>query len=244
MCGTGTILQRNSATPMYFIRDYSGPELYQGSSDPDVLVLGQDPTIDRKTRFAKALGLGPSEASSGRGSPRLKDYLFNKVLTPLGIDNSRIIAANLVNLYYYDVPNRKITPMYRELITATAKDKGIAVEEYPDQTNGAILHALNFELVTRRDFEGLINTPSIKHLITLGEPVFQVLRERYRLDLQPKIRAVLESLNDRPPLVVIGGRQVSLLPLPHIFREKNERWQFYSRFLNEDLARLSSWYAP
>lgn len=227
---------------MYFIRDYNGPELYQPSNNPDVMILGQDPTIDRKTRFAKALGLGPSESSSGRESPRLRNYLFDKILTPLSIDNSRIIATNLVNLYYYDVPNSKIAPIYHELIIATAKEKGIAIEEYPDQTNGAILHALNFELMTRQDFEGLLHTLAIKHLISLGEPVFQVLRERYKLNLHPKIKAVLESLNDRPPLVHIGGKQVSLLPLPHIFRENDERWQFYRRFLSEDLTRLSSWY--
>lgn len=156
---------------MYFIRDYNGPELYQPGDNPDVMILGQDPTIDRTTRFSTALGLGTSKSSPGRESPRLKNYLLNKVLIPLSINKPRIMVTNLVNLYYCDVPNSKIAPIYHELIIAIAKEKGIAIEEYPDQTNGAILHALNFELVTRRDFEGLLNTPSIKHLITLGEPL-------------------------------------------------------------------------
>lgn len=206
------------------------------------MILGQDPTIDQKTRFAKALGLGPSESSSGRESPRLKNYLFNKVLSPLCIDSSRIMATNLINVYYYDVPNRKIAPIYKKLIIATAKENGIDVEKYPDKTNGAILHALNFKLGTSRNFEELLNLPSIKHLITLGEPVFQVLRERYKLDLPSKIKAVLESLNERPPIVHIGSKQVSILPLPHIFREGNQQWQFYKNFLRKDLPRLSTWY--
>jgi len=227
---------------MYFIRDYNGPEIYQTSPNPDIMILGQDPTIDQKTRFAKALGLGPSESSSGRESPRLKNYLFNKVLSPLCIDSSRIMATNLINVYYYDVPNRKIAPIYKKLIIATAKENGIDVEKYPDKTNGAILHALNFKLGTSRNFEELLNLPSIKHLITLGEPVFQVLRERYKLDLPSKIKAVLESLNERPPIVHIGSKQVSILPLPHIFREGNQQWQFYKNFLRKDLPRLSTWY--
>lgn len=228
---------------MYFIRDYNGPQIYKPSDNPDVMILGQDPTIDQITRFSKALGLGTSKSSLGRESPRLKNYLFNKVLIPLGIDKSRIMATNLVNLYYCDIPNSRIAPIYRKLIIATAKEKGIVVKEYPNKTNGAILHALNFELWTRRNFEELLNIPSIKHLITLGEPVFQVLRERYKLNLQPKIKAVLELIDDRPPLVNVAGKQVSLLPLPHIFREKYEKWQFYRKFLSEDLQRLNTWYA-
>jgi len=227
---------------MYFIRDYNGPEIYQTGSNPDVLILGQDPTVDQKTRFAKALGLGPSELSSGRESPRLKNYIFNKILSPLGIDRSRIVATNLVNAYYYDVPNSKIAPTYRKVIITAAEENSIDTKKYPNKTNGAILHALNFELGARRNFEELLNLASIKHLITLGEPVFQVLRERYKLDLPSKIKAVLTSLTEMPLLADIGGKQVSILPLPHIFRERNQQWQFYSNFLKEELDRLSKWY--
>jgi len=228
---------------MYFIRDYDGPELYQPGENPDAIILGQDPTIDRSTRFSTALGLGASKFSSGRESTRLKNYVFNKILAPLGIDKSRILATNLVNYYYYDVPNKKIAKLYKELIIATAKKNGIDVEQYPDKANGAILHALNFKTRTYREFERFLKYPSIRHLITLGEPVFQVLRERYKLDLQPKIKDVLGSIDDRPPLVYIAGKQASLLPLPHIFREKDEKWQFYSKFLCKDLPRLSTSYA-
>ena len=227
---------------MYFIRDYNGPETYQIGPNPDVMILGQDPTIDPKTRFARALGLGPSETSSGRESPRLKNYLFIRILSPLGIDSSRIVATNLVNAYYVDVPNSEIAPIYQEVIIAAAKENGIDAEKYPDKTNGAILHALNFKLVTSCHFEDLLNLSSIKHLITLGEPVFQVLRERYELDLPAKIRAVLEFLNERPPIVHIGSKQISILPLPHIFTEGRQKWQFYNDFLRQGLIRLSKWY--
>lgn len=239
LCGIAGV---DAQAEMYFIRDYNGPEIYQTGSNPDVMILGQDPTIDQKTRFATALGLGPSESASGRESPRLKNYLFNKIISPLGIGISRIMVTNLVNAYYYDVPNRKIAPIYRKLIIALAKEKGIDAEKYPDKNNGAILHALNFEVGTRRNFEELLNISSIRHLITLGEPVFQVLRERYGLDLPSKIKAVLESLNERPPIVHMRGKQVSLLPLPHIFVESNQKWQFYNNFFRKGLTRLSKWY--
>ena len=227
---------------MYFVRDYDGPQLYQGGVDPDVLILGQDPTVDRHTRFATVLGLEASGVSPDRESKNLQEYLRNKILANLGIDESRILVANLVNLYYCDVPNRRIAKLYKDLILYTADRAGIAVQEYPDQTNGAILHALNFECRTRQDFERLVNRSSVSHTITLGEPVFQVLRERYRFNLPAKIRDVLSSLTDRPPVVQILDKQVSLLPLPHIFNDRNPKWAFYGRFLNDGLPRLSKWY--
>lgn len=229
---------------MYFIRDYDGPEPYRGSSSPDVLILGQDPTVDQNTRFARVLGLEHSESSSERESSFLQNYIFNKILMPLGINKTRIIATNLVNLYYYDVPNRKIAKRYQDLIVNTAKREGIDVRKYPNKTNGAILHALNFKARTQRDFEEILKLPSICHLITLGEPVFQVLMERYNLDLDLKIKDVLKKLLEKghPLNVRMYNKRISLLPLPHIFNESNPKWQFYTRIISNDLKRLKTFY--
>ena len=123
------------------------------------------------------LGLGASSSSTDRVSINLQNYIFSDILSPLDIDRSRIIATNLVNLYYYDVPNSIVAKAYPRLIRETAKREGIDVRQYPDRPNGAILHALNFKARTQDDFENLLNSRSIAHLITLGEPVFQVLRE-------------------------------------------------------------------
>ena len=227
---------------MYFIRDYNGPETYQIGSNPDVLILGQDPTIDTHTRFGIALGLGASTSSTSKESINLQNYIFGDILSPLGIDRSRIIATNLVNLYYYDVPNREIAKTYRRLILETAEREGIDISQYPNKTNGGILHSLNFKAKTQGDFERLLGLQSIEHLITLGEPVFQVLRERYGLELPTKIKAVLENLGRGPDLVRICGKRVSLLPLPHIFNKNNANWKFYTRFLQEKLPALAAWY--
>ncbi len=227
---------------MYFIRDYDGPKPYQIGSNPDVLILGQDPTIDTHTRFEMVLGLGTSTPSTDKESINLQNYIFGEILSPLDIDKSRIIATNLVNLYYYDVPNRKIAKAYERLILETAEREGIDIGQYPDKTNGAILHALNFKARTQSDFERLLNLESIDHLITLGEPVYQVLRERYRLELPVKIRAVLEKLDGEPKVVGIYGKRVSLLPLPHIFNKNNPRWKFYRQFLQEKIPLLAAWY--
>jgi len=227
---------------MYFIRDYDGPKPYQIGSNPDVLILGQDPTIDTHTRFDIALGLGLSPASTGKESINLQDYIFGDILSPLGINRSRVIATNLVNLYYYDVPNRKIAKEYQHLILEIAERESIDISQYPDRTNGAILHALNFKAKTQGDFERLLSLQSIDHMITLGEPVFQVIRERYKLELPIKIQAVLENLSREPNVVGICGKRVSLLPLPHIFDKNNARWKFYARFLQEKLPHLATWY--
>ena len=227
---------------MYFIRDYNGPEAYKIGSNPDVLILGQDPTIDTHTRFDIALGLGLSTASTGKESINLQNYIFGDILSQLRIDRSRIIATNLVNLYYYDVPNKKIAKAYQRLILEIAERESIDISQYPDRMNGAILHALNFKAKTQGDFERLLSLQSIDHLITLGEPVFQVLRERYGLELPTKIKAVLENLGREPNVVGICGKKVSLLPLPHIFNKNNARWKFYARFLQEKLPHLATWY--
>lgn len=230
---------------MYFIRDYDGPKPYQPSSNPDVLILGQDPTVNQYRRFSIALGFEKTPGSPDSESKNLQGYIRDRILAPLGIDERRIIATNLINAYYNDVPNKKIAKTYQDLIIATAKRKEIDVDQYPDKANGAILHAINFECGYRVEFEKMLSIPSIRHLLTLGEPVFQVLRERYGLkSLATKIKLVLAEVRDMPPEVVLGGKKVSLLPLPHIFNENNRRWKFYNDFLYDSLPQLSQYYQP
>lgn len=230
---------------MYFIRDYDGPKPYQLSSNPDVMILGQDPTVDTTRRFSTALGLEKPPGSLDDESKNLQKYILNKILKPLRIETNRIIATNLISAYYCDVPNKKIAKTYQALIITTARGKGIDVDQYPDKANGAILHALNFEAGFRRQFETFLSIPSLRHIITLGEPVFQVLRERYGLrELPTKLKPLLEKVGDLPPEVVLCGKKVSLLTLPHIFNENNRRWKFYSDFLYDRLPQLSQFYQP
>lgn len=224
---------------MYFIRDYYGPAVYKPSSNPDVMILGQDPTVDTTRRFSTVLGLENADASNETESKSLQRYIRKRILEPLNINNLRIIAVNLVNAYYYDVPNKIIAKTYKDLILENAKNKGINTKKYPDKTNGAILHALNFECQTRKDFERLINLYPIRHIITLGEPVFQVIRERYDLNLEAKISDILKAIDSEPPIIPINNKEVSLLPLPHISSANRE---FYKQFLKRDLIQLSPWY--
>ena len=102
------------------------------------------------------------------------------------------------------------------------------------------LHALNFEYATRKELEHTLRSFPINHIITLGEPVYQVLRERYYLDLAPKIKDTLSSIAGKPPQVLIG--QMTLLPLPHIFNENNPRWKFYRDFIDNKLPLLADSY--
>jgi len=228
---------------MYFIRDYDGPKPFNLENlSADVLLLGQDPTVDRDTRFSTVLGLDASVSSGARESLHLQQYIFGKILTALKIEKSRLLATNLVNLYYCDVPNKIIAKKYRDLIIDIAKREGIDVDRYPDKANGSILHAINFKVRTQREFEKMLMRSSVLHLITLGEPVFQVLRERYNLDFPSKLRQVLQEINGKPKIVSIGLKQVTFLPLPHIFNENNARWDFYNRFIVNELPLLFSSY--
>lgn len=227
---------------MYFIRDYDGPKPYQPGPTPDVLILGQDPTVDRYRRFDTVLGLKKSDNYGDTESRPLQKYIKHRILLPLGIDESRIIATNLINAYYHDVPNKKIAKYYEDQIIRAAKKIGINVDMYPDRANGAILHALNFECAARKELELTLKCFSIKHIITLGEPVYQVLRERYGLDLAPKIKDILRSIARKPPLVLIWQKKLSLLPLPHIFNENNPKWKFYKDFLDKHLPLMAELY--
>ncbi|MFC1910956.1 hypothetical protein ACFLXC_06775 [Chloroflexota bacterium] len=73
------------------------------------------------------------------------------------------------------------------------------------------------------------------HLITLGEPVYQVIRERYALDNLPaKKKDVLEEHREKPPMVKINGKNMSLLPLPHYFNIAHRpRWKFMYGYLRK-----------
>lgn len=175
-------------------------------------------------------------------SKPLQKYIKHRILLPLGIDESRIIATNLINAYYHDVPNRKIAKNYEDQIIRAAKKIGININMYPDRANGAILHALNFESLARRKLEMTLKRYPIKHIITLGEPVYQVLRERYGLDSAPKIKDILRSIVRNPPVVLIWQKKLSLLPLPHIFNENSPKWKFYKDFLDKHLPLLAESY--
>ena len=234
-------MNKSEVSYMYFIRDYEGPKPYKPSLSPDVLIIGQDPTVDQYRRFDTVLGLEKSSNYGETESKPLQIYIKGKILKSLDIDESRIVAVNLINAYYYDVPNRKIAKLYEEQITKAARRIGINVDKYPEKANGAILHALNFEYAARKELEQTLSTFPIKHVITLGEPVYQVVRERYDLELAPKIKDVLKSIT-KPPLVVICKNKLSLLPLPHIFNENNTRWKFYKDFINIQLPLLAESY--
>ena len=227
---------------MYFIRDYEGPKPYQPGSAPDILILGQDPTVDKHRRFDTVLGLEKSGGCEETESKPLQRYVKERILQTLCIDESRIIATNLINAYYQDVPNKKIAKLYENQITRAAKRIGIDVDKYPEKTNGAILHALNFEYATRKELELTLRNFPINHIITLGEPVYQVLWERYRLDLSPKIKDILRSIERKPPQVLVGQKEIILLPLPHIFNENNPRWKFYKDFIDRRLLLLTEVY--
>ncbi|MFC2013726.1 hypothetical protein ACFLU8_02455 [Chloroflexota bacterium] len=227
---------------MYFIRDYEGPKPYQPGPAPDVLILGQDPTVDQHRKFYSVLGLEKPGSREENESRLLQRYIKDRILQKLGIDESRIIATNLVNAYYHDVPNKKIAKLYEKQIIRAAKKIGIDIAKYPEKANGAILHALNFECATRKELELTIRDHPIDHVITLGEPVYQVLRERYCLDLIPKIKDILKSIGREPPRVLVAQKEITLLPLPHIFNERNPKWKFYRDFMDNKLFLLAEVY--
>ena len=80
-------------------------------------------------------------------------------------------------------------------------------------------------------------------ILKSGEPVYQVLRERYGfLELGNKIKVILADERNLPREVVLNNKKVSLLPLPHIFNKNNRQWKFYDDFLTDKLGRLSEYY--
>jgi len=171
-----------------------------------VLFLGQDPTIVSPRHIPVVLDLHNANG-------RLHKYIFGKVCKVMRISKSRVLAWNLVNRYFVSKPR---------ILAATPEAESRLRNAFA-QLEGAkndwlTVRFLYYYFVQfgKHELEYVVNKYRPRLLISLGEPVFRVLRYTYAL---PQNIAMPDNLADfcceRVFKVRIGNIEMIWLALPH-----------------------------
>lgn len=205
------------------------PELFRGGRTPDVLFLGQDPTIVSRRHISHVLDL-----SNSRG--HLHKYVFGNICRRLSIPKRRIMAWNLVNRYFVDKPrtlahNCVNQDRLREAFPEVNGRKG-------DWDTVRFLYSY-FRELGKPELEYVVDKYSPRVLISLGEPVFRVLRHAYA---SPQGLSVPENLADfcceEVHQLRVAGVTLLWLSLPH--EPTGDHNPHYMRVLEEKLPSLRS----
>ena len=82
---------------MYFIRDYYGPEVYKPSSNPDVMMLGQDPTVRATRAGPTVLGRRDRVGPAVLGDPltHRRQRIF------VGVEHGSVLAVDPTPTHTY-----------------------------------------------------------------------------------------------------------------------------------------------
>jgi hypothetical protein len=208
----------------FLLIERGSPELYRGGKVLDVLFLGQDPTIVSRRHIPVVLDLHNSNG-------QLSKYIFGKVCKNLGIAKSRVIAWNLVNRYFIDKPRiLAVDPQVETELTNRFSHVNGAKNDWRT-VRFLYYYFLEFG---KQELEYIVNKYVPHLLISLGEPVFRVLRQAYAL---PQGVAIPENLADfcceRNSKISVGSKEVLWLALPH--EPTGDRNPHYKKVLAEKL---------
>ena len=144
---------------------------------------------------------------------QLSKYIFGKVCKNLGITKSRVIAWNLVNCYFIDKPRMlAVDPQVETSLINTFYQVDGAKNDW--KTVRFLYH--RFLEFGKQELEYVVNKYEPRLLVSLGEPVFRVLRHAYAL---PQRVVIPENLADfcceRSFSISVGNKAVLWLALPH-----------------------------
>jgi hypothetical protein len=190
----------------FLLVERGSPELFSGGEAPDVLFLGQDPTIVSPRHISVALDLR-------NPTGQVYKYIFGKICKYLGISRSRVLAWNLVNRYFVGKPR----------VLALDPEVEINLRNRYPKLNGPrndwrTVRFLYYYFLEfgQQELEYIVDKYSPRLLISLGEPVYRVLRYAYAL---PYGLVAPENLADfcceYTFEVAAGGRDLFWLALPH-----------------------------
>jgi len=213
----------------YLLVERGSPELFRGSKEADVLFLGQDPTIVSPRHIPVALDL---ENSSGP----ISKYIFGKICKYLGFSRRRVLAWNLVNRYLVKKPRAladdpQIEPRLSEQYSQLNGNKN-------DWKTVRFLYHYFIEF-GKQELEYVVNKYQPRILISLGEPVFRVLRYAYALPQRISMPENLaEFCCDRTFKIKIGNIALVWLALPH--EPTGDRNPHYQKVLSEKLPVVAS----
>jgi len=213
----------------YLFTERGSPELFLGSKGADILFLGQDPTIVSSRHIPVVLDLNNS-------SGRLSKYIFGKICKTLRCSRKRILTWNLVNRYFIKKPRVLAADPQVELylFNLFPQMKG----EINDWKTVRFLYHY-FSEFGKQELEYVVNKYQPRIVISLGEPVFRVLRHSYALPQRITMPENLaEFCCDRTYKIRIGETELVWLALPH--QPTGDQNRHYKRVLLEKLPNFAN----
>jgi len=213
----------------YLLVERGSPELFRGSKEADILFLGQDPTIVSPRHIPVVLDLNNS-------SGQLSKYIFGKICKTLSLSRRRVLAWNLVNRYFVKKPrdladDLRVEPYLSDQYSQLNGNKN-------DWKTVRFLYHYFMEF-GKEELEYVVSKYQPCILISLGEPVFRVLRYAYAL---PQNITIPENLADfccdRIFEIKIGSNTLVWLALPH--EPTGDRNPHYQKVLSEKLPVVAS----
>jgi len=208
----------------FLLIERGSPELFLGGKVPDVLFLGQDPTIVSPRHIPVVLDLA-------NPAGQLHKYIFGKVCAGLNIHKSRVLAWNLVNRYFIDKPRK---------LAADSEVEADLNHRFPklwgDKGDWKTVRFLYYYFAEfgKQELDYIVDKYVPLVLVSLGEPVFRVLRYAYAL---PQGTAMPENLADfcckLTFRIRVGQEEMLWLALPH--EPTGDRNPHYKRVLADEL---------
>ena len=190
----------------FLLIERGSPELFKRGKAPDVLFLGQDPTIVSPRHIPVVLDLR-------NPTGQLYKYIFGTICKNLSINKSRVLAWNLVNRYFTAKPRILALDPEVELNLGNRYPKLGGAKNDWRTVRFLYYYFLEFG---KQELEYIADKYSPKLLISLGEPVYRVLRYAYAL---PHGLAIPENLADfcceYTYRIAIGNKELLWLALPH-----------------------------
>ena len=213
----------------YLLVERGSPELFRGSKTPDVLFLGQDPTIVSSRHIPVVLDLNNLPG-------QLSKYIFNNICKTLGFSKKRVLAWNLVNRYFTKKPRNLAHDIQIELYL---RNKFLQLDGSRNDWKTVRFLYYYFIEFGKQELEYVINKYQPNIIISLGEPVFRVLRYVYAL---PQMTNIPENLAefccDRTFRIKIEEIALSWLALPH--EPTGDRNPHYQKVLSDKLPIVAN----
>ncbi len=213
----------------YLLVERGSPELFRGSKTADVLFLGQDPTIVSSRYIPAVLDLNNT-------SGQLSKYIFGKICRTLGFSRRRILAWNLVNRYFIKKP-RDLA--HNPLVEFYLHNKFFQLDGSRNDWKTVRFLYYYFVEFGKQELECVVNKYQPCILISLGEPVFRVLRHAYAIPQDVTMPENLaEFCCEGTFKLVVGNNILVWLALPH--EPTGDRNPHYKKVLADKLPIIAN----
>jgi len=216
----------------YLLIERGSPELFRKSKEADILFLGQDPTIVSPRHISVVLDLNNS-------SGRLSKYVFGEICRNLSISRNRILAWNLVNRYFIDKP--RVLANYPQLEPSLNKQYPFLNGNKNDWKTVRFLYHY-FKKFGKHELEYIINRYTPHFIISLGEPVFRVLRYAYIHPQNIMPENLADFCCDKTFEIKMGNKTLIWLALPH--EPTGDRNPHYKKVLSDKLPTIANTFTP